>query len=72
MIKGDKSTKVGGRRNSGPAATKKSVATKPKGRPVTMKGGNDAYQNYGNKAYFGVAYGQHEKGHCQAARRPDH
>ena len=50
MIKGDKSTRVGGRRSAGPAATKKSVATKPKGRPVTMKGGNDAYQNYGNKA----------------------
>lgn len=42
-MKTDKSKKVGGRRSKGPAATKKSVATKPKGKPVTMKGGAQAY-----------------------------
>ena len=47
-MKTDKSTKVGrhghsGAGKHGPAATKKSMATKPKGKPVVMKGGAQAY-----------------------------
>jgi len=42
-MKSDKSTKVGGRRNPGPAQTKKSVAKRPRGKPVIMKGGAEAY-----------------------------
>ena len=49
-MKGDKSKKVGGQRNKGSAATKRSVATKPRGNPVTMPGGSRAYHNNGHKA----------------------
>jgi hypothetical protein len=45
-VKGDKSTKVGGRRNAGSAAQKSSMASKPRGKPVTMRGGAKSYHNW--------------------------
>jgi len=43
-MRSDKSKKVGSvKRSKGPAATKRSVAKRPKGRPVVMPGGADAY-----------------------------
>ena len=42
-MKGDKSTKVGGRRSAGPAATKSSVAKKPGGKKIACSGGRKGY-----------------------------
>ena len=48
--KGDRSKSVGSsKRVKGPAATKKSMATKPKGNPVVMPGGSAAYHHRGGK-----------------------
>jgi hypothetical protein len=48
--KGDKSTKVGGRRKAGPAATKRSVAKMMKGRPVLAPEGRESRTNDGRPA----------------------
>ena len=42
-MKTDKSKKVGGRRNAGPAATKSSVAKKPGGRSIRHTRGHKGY-----------------------------
>lgn len=45
-MKGDKSKKVGScKRSAGPAAQKTSMAKRPRGKPVVMKGGAKAYHN---------------------------
>ena len=49
-MKGDKSTKVGGRRKAGPAATKRSVAKMMRGRPVLVSGGRKTRTNDGKPA----------------------
>jgi hypothetical protein len=49
-MRSDKSTKVGGRRKAGPAATKKSVAKMMKGRPVLVAGGRKTRTNDGKPA----------------------
>lgn len=41
--KGDKSTKVGGRRNKGGEAKQGSMAKGARGKPVQMPGGQKAY-----------------------------
>jgi hypothetical protein len=41
----DKSSRVGGRRKAGPAATKKSVAKAPRGKPIVWKNGQAGYQH---------------------------
>lgn len=47
-MKSDKSKKVKSvKRSSGPAATKTSVAKRPKGKPVVMAGGAAAYHKRG-------------------------
>jgi hypothetical protein len=46
----DKSSRVGGRRKAGPAATKKSVAKTPRGKPIVHKDGAIGYKNYGKPA----------------------
>jgi len=43
-MKSDKSKKVGSvKRSAGPAAQKTSMAKRPRGKPVVMKGGSKAY-----------------------------
>jgi len=49
-MKSDKSTRVGGRRKKGPAATKKSVAKMMRGRPVLVAGGRKTRTNDGRPA----------------------
>ena len=44
-MKTDKSTKVGGRRSAGPAASKKSKAKSPRGKPIVWKNGQAGYQH---------------------------
>lgn len=41
--KGDKSTRVGGRRNAGPMAQKSSMAKKKQGKRVACEGGRNGY-----------------------------
>lgn len=44
--RGDKSKKVGGvKQSKGPAASKGSMAKRPKGKPALMPGGAKAYKN---------------------------
>lgn len=44
--RGDKSKKVGSvKQSKGPAARKGSMAKRPKGKPVVMKGGAKAYKD---------------------------
>ena len=48
-VRGDKSKRVGScKKSAGPAATKKSVAKTPRGKPVVMAGGAKAYHKWGD------------------------
>jgi len=49
-MKGDKSTRVGGRRKAGPAAKKTSMAKKMGGRPVLVPGARKTRTNDGRPA----------------------
>jgi hypothetical protein len=56
MIKGDKSKRVGGvKQSKGPAATKKSVAPVPRGKRVEQPGGLGTYKPRGK--IYGPSYG---------------
>lgn len=45
MAKGDKSTRVGGRRKVAPSASRSSVAKTPQGKRIACQGGRLGYVN---------------------------